>query len=92
MVAEAISDGTTIFSASFSGVSGSGELTVAAQDCGDEKPDSIIIVEGKAVEIGDTVQFTAKGFYADGCEQDLTNDHATVFQSRDRDICRFESP
>ena len=67
-------------------------MTIAPEDCGEDKPESVILVEPKVVPVGGTVQFTAVGIWPDGCEQDITNDNATVFQSRDRDICKFDSP
>lgn len=84
--------GSTVVTARYQGLSASAPITVSEQVC-QGRPTSIIIDSGdQIVPEGQTVQFTARGIYADGCNQDITESNQTVWQSQGKKICDFNSP
>ncbi len=84
--------GDTQVSASYDGLSASAPITVGEGECVG-RPTSIVIDAGdQTVPEGQTVRFTARGFYDDGCNQDITESNQTVWRSNDKKICDFNSP
>ena len=84
--AVAVGVGSTTVTAQLEGESGTAQLNVIAESCGDEIPVSIFIVEGHTIAVGETVQFLVTGVYADGCEEDLTYSNQTTWKSKDKKI------
>ncbi len=84
--------GSATVSAAFDGLEADSLIQVADGDCSG-KPTSIVIDSGdQVVQQGQTVRFTARATYPDGCSQDVTESNQTVWQSQDKKICDFESP
>jgi hypothetical protein len=46
----------------------------------------LFIVNDVTIHVGETAQLQVTGVFAGGCEQDLTHDSATVWDSGDRDV------
>jgi uncharacterized protein YjdB len=82
--ATALDAGAAQITARLGTQTGQASLTVTGTCSG--KPDSVFIVNDVTVRVGATVQMQVTGVFPDGCEQDLTDDSATVWKSSDDDV------
>ena len=91
MVALALQNGQATIAATLGLEEGSGTVVVATEDCGNGKPESILILDNKTLQVGQQVQFSAIGVYKNGCTQDLTDRSNVKFASDDDDVCDIDN-
>jgi uncharacterized protein YjdB len=91
-VVEAVSPGNTVIIAGYDSLTASVAVEVVAVTC-QGKPSGIVIDSGdQTIQEGQTVRFTVRATYPNGCVEDITESNQTVWQSRAKTICNFESP
>jgi len=83
----ALSPGSTTISAVLESHTGQTALTVTAACTG--RPDSVVIASDLTIHVGEQAQVRVKGVYPDGCEQDVTEGSATVWDSSNKDVFKI---